>query len=316
MIAGVAVVGSTALESPLTSAARVALGDAGVEGVSVRFEGREAHLRAEGASDAQLAAAAEVVAAVPGVRWVEIDRVAPAGTEASLSVTEAADGTMSVTGVTGTSADASAVQDAARAAFGPGLVSTITVREGVAAPTWSTSVSAIFAALARVDGVRFSLDPAGAQVTGASSDPQEVARQLQAALAGIALTTALTRSGPTPEEVAAIDGTVIRFPADSVTLDSAARDKVAQLADALRPFPEVAVTLTGHVAVPVGSEADAIAFSLRRAQAVADALEEEGIGSDRIDVAGAGSSQPVGDNATPAGAAANRRVTVVIEGDN
>ena len=59
MIAAVAVVGSTALESPLTSAARVALGDAGVEGVSVRFEGREAHLRAEGASDAQLAAAAE-----------------------------------------------------------------------------------------------------------------------------------------------------------------------------------------------------------------------------------------------------------------
>ena len=32
----------------------------------------------------------------------------------------------------------------------------------------------------------------------------------------------------------------------------------------------------------------------------------------RIELAGAGSSQPVGDNATADGAAANRRVTVLI----
>ena len=66
------------------------------------------------------------------------------------------------------------------------------------------------------------------------------------------------------------------------------------------------------IAIPVGTEDDAIAFSLQRAQAVADALIADGIAPERIALAGAGSSQPVGDNATAEGAAANRRVTVLI----
>jgi outer membrane protein OmpA-like peptidoglycan-associated protein len=97
-----------------------------------------------------------------------------------------------------------------------------------------------------------------------------------------------------------------------VTLDETARVKLAGLADALRRFPTIAVTLTGHIAIPVGTEADAIAFSRQRAQAVADALIADGIEASRIETDGAGSSQPVGDNATEAGAASNRRVTVLI----
>ncbi|MGN6502053.1 MAG: OmpA family protein [Pseudolysinimonas sp.] len=315
MIAAVAVVGSTAVEAPLTAAARDALRDAGITDVAVRFDGREATLSGEGA-DADLTAAVRIVSAIDGVRWASAERPSDDAPRATLTVEADPAGDIEVEGVTGTAAEASVLQGAARTAFGHGTTVTITVRDGVAVPTWSTSVSGIFTALARVEGVRFTLDPSGARVSGAASDPREVAEQLQAALGVLPLTAALTRSGPTPEEVAAIDGTVIRFAADSVTLDSTARAQVSQLADALRPFPEIAVILTGHVAVPVGSEADAIAFSLRRAQAVADALIEEGIGSDRIDLVGAGSSQPVGDNATPSGAAANRRVTVVIEGDH
>lgn len=315
MIAAVAVIGSAAVEAPLTAAARDALRDAGITGVSVRFEGREAWLSATGLSRADLSAAARVVAAVDGVRWAEVEQTSDATPRAVLTVEEGADGGIAVTGVTGTTEEASAIQDAARAAFGPGTTATITVRDGVAVPTWSTQVPALFSALAQVDGVRFSLDPSGARVSGAASDPVRVAALLEAALGGTSLSAALTRSGPTPEQAAAIDGTVIRFGADSVTLDRVARAQVARLADALRPFPDIGVTLTGHVAIPVGGEADAIAFSLRRAQTVADALAEAGIDRGRIEIAGAGSSQPVGDNSTPAGAAANRRVTVLIEGD-
>ncbi|CAN5458064.1 OmpA family protein [soil metagenome] len=121
-----------------------------------------------------------------------------------------------------------------------------------------------------------------------------------------------TSTGPTPEDIVAIDGTVILFAADSVTIDAAAGAAVHDLAELLRRYPDVEVDITGHVAIPVGTEADAVAFSVRRAQAVADALTADGIAAARLHVAGAGSSQPVADNSTDAGAAANRRATVLI----
>jgi OOP family OmpA-OmpF porin len=315
MIAAVAVIGSAAVEEPLTTAARDALRSAGITGVSVRFDGREAWLSGGGLSDTELASAARVVASIDGVRWAQVDHAREATPRATLTVDDDPAGGFVVSGVTGTAEEASAIQEAARAAFGPGTTATITVRDGVAVPTWSTSVPALFSALAQVDRLAFALDATGARITGATPDPARVSALIEAALGGLPLVAALEPSGPSPEQAAAIDGTVIRFAADSVTLDGAARAQVLRLADALRPFPELGVTLTGHVAIPVGTEADAIAFSVRRAQSVADALIDDGIDPARIDVVGAGSSQPVGDNATPAGAAANRRVTVIIEGD-
>jgi predicted flap endonuclease-1-like 5' DNA nuclease len=53
-------------------------------------------------------------------------------------------------------------------------------------------------------------------------------------------------------------------------------------------YPSIRVTLTGHIAIRVGSEADAVAFSARRAQAVADALAAAGVDAERLDVMGPG----------------------------
>jgi outer membrane protein OmpA-like peptidoglycan-associated protein len=315
MIAAVAVVGSSALEAPLTSAARDALREEGISGVAVRFEGREAVLTSLGASAQQLTAAGRVVQAIDGVRWVSIDDASVVAPRAALAVAEDGAGVVSVTGLSGTAAEASAIQDAVRTAFGPAATARITVREGVAVPTWSGSEPELFAALAQVDGVSFALDGDGARVGGSAADPEGVRHRLESVLGTIPLLSTLTQAGPTPAEVAAINGTVIRFGADSVALNAAARRQVTGLAEALRRFPEVQVLLTGHIAIPVGTEADAVAFSLRRATAVAEALVADGIAADRIQVAGAGTAHPVGDNSSASGAAANRRVTVLIEGD-
>jgi outer membrane protein OmpA-like peptidoglycan-associated protein len=311
MIAAVGLVGAQAIEPGLTTSARQALIDAGVSGVDVRFDGREAFLSSSGASPSQLAQAERVVEAVDGVRWATIEKPDPA-MQAQVAVSADDDGVVTVTGTVGTAAEASAIQDAAVAAFGLGTVSEVVVDEGVAVASWAESTPQLFDALAQVDDLEFTLDGGGAFLSGAAVDPKEVAAAAQTALGDIPLSFALDQAGPTAEETAVINGTVILFIADSVTLDAAARDRVAELADALRRFPEVPVTLTGHIAIPVGTEADAIAFSLQRAQAVADALTADGIAADRIDIEGAGSSRPVGDNATAAGAAANRRVTVLI----
>ena len=70
--AGVAVIGSESFEPGLTESADSALHDAGVVGVGVRFDGREAVLTSEGADAALLAEAARVIERVDGVRWATI----------------------------------------------------------------------------------------------------------------------------------------------------------------------------------------------------------------------------------------------------
>lgn len=312
MIAAVGIIGAQALEVPLTRSAQAALENAGISGVAVRFEGREAFLSPAGATAGQLRDAERVIEAVDGVRWATILPADSSASPPNLVVREGADGEVVVTGLAGTAAAASAIQDAALATFGPGTSAVITVEDGTAVPSWSGSEQQLFAALAQVHGIEFTLDADGAHVAGEAADPAAVVEQLESALGTIPLVSALVAAGPTDEEAAAIDGTVIRFVADSVTLDAAAREQVASLADALRRFPTIGVTLTGHIAIPVGTEADAVAFSLQRAQSVADALVADGIEASRIETVGAGSSQPVGDNATEAGAAANRRVTVFL----
>lgn len=311
MIAAVGLIGSDSLEPKLTAAAQGALRDAGLDGVDVRFDGREAFLTAAGATPAQLAQAERIVEAVPGVRWATVEQ--PGETLApSLTVTAGADGIVTVSGTVGTAAQASALQDAAVAAFGPGTVAEVDVVEGVPTASWTANAAELFAGLAQVGDLDFGIDADGAMLTGAAADPAAAQEAVAAAVDPLPLTAALQQSGPTEQEAAVINGTIIRFTADSVTLDAEARQKAAELADALRRFPEIGVTLTGHIAIPVGTEDDAIAFSLQRAQAVADALVADGIAADRIELAGAGSSQPVGDNSTAEGAAANRRVTVLI----
>jgi outer membrane protein OmpA-like peptidoglycan-associated protein len=311
MIAAVGLIGSDSLEPELTAAAETALHDAGISRVDVRFDGREAVLTSTGATPAQLAQAERVVEAVAGVRWATIEQPeeVPAPT---LTVTQGADGVVTVTGTVGSAAQASALQDAAVAAFGPGTVAEVNVVDGVPTASWTQNAGDLFAGLAQIGELDFGIDADGAMLTGASADPAAAEQAVSAAVAPLPLTVALQQSGPTPEEAAVINGTIIRFAPDSVTLDAEARQKAADLADALRRFPDIGVTLTGHIAIPVGTEDDAIAFSLRRAQAVADALVADGIAADRIELAGAGSSQPVGDNGTAEGAAANRRVTVLI----
>jgi outer membrane protein OmpA-like peptidoglycan-associated protein len=121
---------------------------------------------------------------------------------------------------------------------------------------------------------------------------------------------------PGPETVQLLTGTAVRFAPDSVGLSDTARAQLSRIAAALTEYPELELTVTGHIAIPTGTAAEAIAFSERRAQAVVDELVRLGVPASRLAVVGAGASDPVGDNATADGAALNRRVTFAIEEDS
>ncbi len=119
-----------------------------------------------------------------------------------------------------------------------------------------------------------------------------------------------------PATARLLETTDVLFDADSVSLNDAALSQVRQIASELTEHPELRLTVTGHIAIATGTEAEAIAFSAVRAQAVADELMRGGVRPDRLTVVGAGSGGPVGDNATPEGAASNRRVTFTIQEDS
>ena len=86
-------------------------------------------------------------------------------------------------------------------------------------------------------------------------------------------------------------------------------DRIIALADACR---DSRISITGHTDSS-GSEAWNRQLSLARAQAVASHLETRGIDARRLVVAGAGSSQPIADNATRYGRGQNRRIEFRLE---
>lgn len=81
-------------------------------------------------------------------------------------------------------------------------------------------------------------------------------------------------------------------------------DKIIDVANDCR---DSRIAITGHTDAS-GDEAWNRRLSLARAQAVANYLIRGGIESDRLVVAGAGSSVPVADNATALGRSKNRRI--------
>jgi outer membrane protein OmpA-like peptidoglycan-associated protein len=98
----------------------------------------------------------------------------------------------------------------------------------------------------------------------------------------------------------------VRFTADSAALEGEAVDTVRAVAAVLAVAPEATVVLTGHVADTPGSPEGAQALSLRRAEAVADALVTGGVDRTRITTAGRGAAEPLDTRA------ASRRVEFEI----
>lgn len=88
-------------------------------------------------------------------------------------------------------------------------------------------------------------------------------------------------------------------------------DRIIALADACR---DSVIVITGHSDAS-GDEAANRTLSLDRARAVAEHLIAHGVSGERIEVAGAGSSVPVADNATRYGRSLNRRIEVVFRRD-
>ena len=103
----------------------------------------------------------------------------------------------------------------------------------------------------------------------------------------------------------------ILFASSSSGLTPAASGNIDELAATLKKYADTNVVVEGHTDSSGGDKINQ-PLSQRRAQAVANEIEAQGVDATRVTATGYGSTQPVGDNSTVAGKAANRRVEVAI----
>ncbi|MBM4255485.1 MAG: OmpA family protein [Deltaproteobacteria bacterium] len=111
----------------------------------------------------------------------------------------------------------------------------------------------------------------------------------------------------------------VLFEFGKANLTSGARDKARDIAEVLNnQAKDRRVSIEGHTD-SIGTDAANQTLSERRASSVASALENEGVGQDRIATKGYGKRYPVAPNKNtdgsdnPSGRAKNRRVEVIIE---
>ncbi|MCD0487061.1 OmpA family protein [Pedobacter sp. MC2016-14] len=122
---------------------------------------------------------------------------------------------------------------------------------------------------------------------------------------------------PNAEVIREGEGIIVKFDSgilfdfNSAILKEAAKDNIKTLANSLNQYPGTDVRVIGHTD-NVGSEAVNMTFSEKRAAAVKAYAVGQGVPSSRLITVGKGFSEPIADNSTDAGRAANRRVEIVI----
>ncbi|MBO3272610.1 OmpA family protein [Hymenobacter defluvii] len=103
----------------------------------------------------------------------------------------------------------------------------------------------------------------------------------------------------------------ILFDTNKSDLRPASMTEIQKMAATLKKYPDTNILVEGHTD-NTGTDAINDPLSLRRAQAVANYTQTQGVDASRITTNGYGSKQPIADNSTEAGRQANRRVEIAI----
>ena len=103
----------------------------------------------------------------------------------------------------------------------------------------------------------------------------------------------------------------ILFDFNSSSLRSASRDELREMADVFNRYGDTTIVVAGHTD-SVGSEAYNQRLSNRRADTVANYLQDLGVRGSRLDAIGHGELRPKASNSSSSGRQQNRRVEIYV----
>ncbi len=139
---------------------------------------------------------------------------------------------------------------------------------------------------------------------GAYMDRQEQDLRRQTAGSGVEI----DRQG---DELVLTMPSGITFAFDRYDIQPQFRPTLNEIAETLTRYPETMIDIYGHTD-STGADAYNQTLSENRARSVADYLQTRGVQSVRMATRGFGETQPIADNSTAEGQAANRRVEIRI----
>lgn len=103
----------------------------------------------------------------------------------------------------------------------------------------------------------------------------------------------------------------ITFETGKAQINSGFNNVLGSVSDVIKEYKDTNVEISGHTDSRGNGPANQ-ALSEQRAQAVGSYLRQHGVADQRIKTVGYGPSQPIADNTTEEGRAANRRVEILL----
>jgi outer membrane protein OmpA-like peptidoglycan-associated protein len=107
----------------------------------------------------------------------------------------------------------------------------------------------------------------------------------------------------------------ILFDFNSAALRSSSRDELREMANVFDRYSDTTIVVAGHTD-STGSASYNQRLSDRRANAVANYLEDLGVRGSRLDAVGYGEARPKSSNASASGRQRNRRVELYVRANN
>ncbi|HWC75732.1 MAG TPA: OmpA family protein [Gemmatimonadales bacterium] len=104
------------------------------------------------------------------------------------------------------------------------------------------------------------------------------------------------------------------FAQESDELTPASRDNLRRLGTSFEQYPNTRIMIVGHTDTKGGTDKN-LDLSTRRAEALANFLEQIGVNRARMTTIGRGDAEPIATNDTDAGRQWNRRIEVAIYAD-
>jgi outer membrane protein OmpA-like peptidoglycan-associated protein len=122
---------------------------------------------------------------------------------------------------------------------------------------------------------------------------------------------------PNAEVIREGEGIIVKFESgilfdfDKADLKQNAMTNIQSLANSMKNNPNTNILIIGHTDSK-GTDSYNLSLSQRRAMAVKNYAQMQGVASSRLTTEGRGELEPIADNNTEAGRAQNRRVEIVI----